>query len=133
MRAILPLFMVIAGCGNKGANTLEFDVAVVAPGAASVIVDGKAMITPSGGAYSRGFQSLAEASKVSGKIATTNSDGSVRAMRDYAFGTYCAAVTPLLRETQHYVEASDGSGAIVLSLDRVECERTDGTGTVVTP
>ena len=39
MRAILLLMLVAAGCGSKASNVLEFDLAVDAPGAVTVVVD----------------------------------------------------------------------------------------------
>jgi hypothetical protein len=135
MRAILLLLMMIAaGCSSKSTNVLEFDVAVNAPGAASVVVDGKIMVAPAGGIYSRGFPSLAEAMKVSGTIETRATDGSARASSTYAFGGYCNGHTPLLRQIERFVEAADATtGAPVLSLDNIECELTDGTGVIVQP
>jgi len=134
MRAILLLLMVTAGgCSGKATNVLEFDVAVNAPGAASVVVDGKIMVAPAGGVYSRGFTSLAAAMKVTGTIETREADGSVRASSTYGFGGYCSAHMPLLREVERFVEGADAAGAPALTLDSIECELTDGTGVVVPP
>ena len=133
MRAILLLLMVTAGCGNKGADTFELDVGVDAPGAASVLIDGTHPLPATGGLYAQGFSSVSAAAKVQGTVETVNSDGSVRAMAAYAVGTYCAAATPLLRETLRFVESVDGSGTATLALDTVECEKSDGTGTIIKP
>ena len=47
MRAILLLLMVTAGCGSNGGNTFELDIAVNAPQATSVVIDGTGtIITP---------------------------------------------------------------------------------------
>lgn len=135
MRAILLLLIGVAGCGNSGtvANTFEFDIAVNAPGATSVVIDGTETLPPVGGVYSRGFPSLSAAMKVQGTVSTVNADGSMRSTAPYAFGAYCNAEMPLLRETLRFVEALDSSGNPQLGLDSVECERTDGTGVIVTP
>ena len=133
MRAILLLLMVTAGCGNKGDNKFELDIAVNAPQATSALVDGKQMLPPVGGLYAQGFASVSAAMSVHGTVATLNADGSVRSTAPYELGGYCAAEMPLLRQTMDFVEALDASGAPTLALDRVECEKTDGTGVVVTP
>ena len=132
MRAMV-LLMVVAGCGGKAVNTFELDIAVNAPAAADARVDGTVHIPPAGGIYARGFPTLNAASKISGTLETLNADGSVRAHADYGYGSFCAAVTPLERQTERFVETDDGMGNLGLALDMVECLRTDGTGTVVTP
>lgn len=133
MRAILLLLMVTAGCGSKGGNTFELDIGVDAPGAASALVDGTHQLPAVGGIYSQGFTSVSAAASVHGTVETVNSDGSVRSMAPYELGIYCSAQTPLLRQTMHFVEALDASGAPQLALDSIECEKTDGTGTIVKP
>jgi hypothetical protein len=133
MRAILLLLMVTAGCGSKGANQFELDIAVNAPEAASAVVDGKYTLAAVGGVYSQGFASVSAAMSVHGTVATVNADGSVRTTAPYELGAYCAAETPLLRQTMHFVEAFDAMGAPSLALDSIECEKTDGTGTIVKP
>lgn len=132
MRAMV-LLMVVAGCGGKAVNTFELDIAVDAPAATDVVVDGAVHLPPTGGVYARGFPTLNAASKVTGTIDTLAADGSVRAHAAYGYGTFCAAVTPLLRQTQRFVERDDGAGTVTLDLDTVECERSDGTGVVITP
>jgi hypothetical protein len=132
MRAILLLLMMTAGCGNNGGNQFELDIAVNAPQATSVLIDGTATLAP-GGVYSRGFPSVSAAMSLHGTVATINADGSVRSTAPYELGVYCNASMPLLRQTMRFVEGLDGSGAPLLTLDRVECEKTDGTGTIVTP
>src|SRR5262245_25829290 len=99
MRAILLLMLVTAGCGSKASNVLEFDLAVDAPGAATVVVDGTVKLAPTGAAYARGYPSLAEAQKVTGTIETQDADGTVRASTTYSFASNCTAVTALLRQT----------------------------------
>lgn len=133
MRAILLLLMVAAGCGDKGGNQFELDLAVNAPQAAAAVVDGKTQIAAVGGIYSQGFKTAADAAQVRGTIATLNTDGSIRSTVAYEYGVYCAATMPLLRQTNRFVEALDGNGAPVLALDKVECEKTDGTGVIITP
>lgn len=133
MRAILLLLMVTAGCGAKSVNQFELDVGVDAPQAASVLVDGTHMLPATGGLYSQGFASASAAASVHGTVATVNADGSVRAMAAYELGSYCAAETPLMRQTMHFTESADASGAPTLALSTVECEKNDGTGTIVTP
>ncbi|MCU1283385.1 MAG: hypothetical protein JWM53_6931, partial [bacterium] len=110
MRAILPLLLMTAACGSKGGNVFEYDIAVNAPGAASVVIDGTQTLAPVGGVYSRGFPSVSAASSLRGTVATVNSDGSVRSTAPYEFGAYCASSMPLLRQTMRFVEALDGSG-----------------------
>jgi hypothetical protein len=132
MRAILLLLMVAAGCGGKSGSTVELDVAVEAPAAASALVDGN-RIAANGGVLTRVFGSLAAASAAKGNVQSLNSDDSVRAMVAYSFGSYCSAVAPLARETQRFQERLDGTGATVLTLLEVDCIRTDGTGTIVSP
>lgn len=133
MRAILLLLMVTAGCGNKGENKFELDIAVNAPDAASALVDGTHQLPAVGGIYSQGFPSASDASKVHGTVATVNSDGSIRSMAPYELGAYCSAQMPLLRQTMHFVEANDTSGNPQLTLDSIECEKSDGTGVIVKP
>ncbi len=133
MRAILLLLMVTAGCGSKPVNMFELDIEVSAPGAASALVDGKVMIAAVGGVYSRGYAKASDAAGVQGSIATLNADGTVRASATYQYGTYCAAQMPLLRQTDRFVEGADAAGAPTLTLDAVECEKTDGTGVIITP
>jgi len=133
MRAILLLLMVTAGCGNKGGNTFELDVAVDAPAATSVLVDGTYQLPAVGGIYSQGFSSVSAAASVHGTVETVNADGSVRATATYAVGSYCTAEMPLLRETLHFAESVDAGGTATLALDTVQCEKTDGTGTIITP
>ncbi len=132
MRAILLLIVCVAGCGSNDGNTVELDLDVDAPQATSVLVDSTHMLPP-GGVYSLGFPSLAAAMKANGTVETLNADGSVRASAPYSLGSYCSAETPLLRETLHFVESLDGSGDLQLALGTVECEKKDGTGTIVTP
>jgi len=133
MRAILLLLMVAAGCGDKGTNTFELDLAVNAPQAASAVVDGTATIAAVGGIYSRGFPKASDAAQVRGTIATLNADGSTRSTVAYEYGVYCATAMPLIRQTNRFVEALDANGAPVLALDKVECEKNDGSGVIVTP
>jgi hypothetical protein len=133
MRAILLLLMVAAGCGDKGPNKFELDLAMNAPQAASAVVDGQAMIAAVGGIYSRGFATAADAASVRGTISTLNADGSIRSTVAYQYGTYCMSAMPLLRQTNRFVEALDANGAPMLALDQVECEKTDGTGVIITP
>ncbi len=133
MRAILLLLMVTAGCGNKGGNTFELDIAVDAPGATSALVAGTHQLPAVGGIYSQGFPSLSAAASVHGTVSTVNSDGSIRSMAPYELGAYCSAQMPLLRQTMHFVEANDASGNPQLALDSIECEKTDGTGVIVKP
>lgn len=133
MRAILPLLMMTVACGSKGVNQFELDIAFNAPAAASAVVDGAHNVPAAGGVYSRGFSSLSAAMSVHGTVATVNSDGSTRATLAYQLGSYCAAQMPLLRQTMHFVESPDASGAPMLALDSVECEKTDGTGVIVKP
>jgi hypothetical protein len=125
--------MVTAGCGDKSGTPFELDVAVNAPAAASALVDGTQPLPATGGVYSQGFPSLSAAADVHGTVATLEADGSVRAMATYELGGYCAAEMPLLRETLHFVESADSGGAPALGLDRVECEKADGSGVIVTP
>jgi hypothetical protein len=132
MRAILLLLLVTAGCGSKGGNTFELDLAVNAPQATSVVVDGTATLAP-GAVYSRGFASVSAAMSLHGTVATVNADGSVRSMAPYELGIYCNAAMPLLRQTMRFVEGLDAGGGPMLALDSVECEKTDGTGTIVKP
>ena len=40
---------------------------------------------------------------------------------------------PLLRQTMHFVEADDGSGTPQLTLDTIDCEKSDGSGVIVKP
>ncbi len=134
MRAILLLSLVAAAaCGSQGGNQFELDIGVNAPQAASALVDGKQPLAATGGIYSQGFPSVSAASSVHGTVATLNADGSVRSTAPYELGGYCTAQMPLLRQTMHFVEALDASGAPMLALESVECEKTDGTGTVVMP
>ena len=134
MRAILLLLMVTAtGCGGKSANQFELDIAVNAPGAASALVDGRHQLPATGAIYSQGFASVSAAASVHGTVATVNADGSVRSTAPYELGGYCAAQMPLLRQTMRFVEALDASGAPLLALDSIECEKVDGTGVIVKP
>ena len=133
MRAILLLLMVTAGCGNKGGNTFELDIAVNAPQATSAVVDGVHMLPATGGVFAQGFSSVSAASSVHGTVATLDANGSVRSTAPYELGGYCTAQMPLLRQTMHFVEAVDAMGAAQLALDTVECEKTDGTGSIVRP
>jgi hypothetical protein len=136
MRAILLLMVTVVvtiGCGGKSPNQFELDIAVDAPQAAGALVDGTVKIAAAGGVYSRGYPTVADAAQVHGTIATLNADGGVRASTTYQYGTYCAGSMPLLRQTNHFAEGSDASGALQLTLQSVECEKTDGTGIVVTP
>ncbi|HEX8952003.1 MAG TPA: hypothetical protein VF997_02705 [Polyangia bacterium] len=133
MRAILLLLMVTAGCGSKGANTFELDVGVNAPQATSALVDGTHQLPAVGGLWAQGFTSVGAAASVHGTVATVNADGSVRATAAYQLGTYCSAEMPLMRQTLHFVESVDAAGAITLALGTIECEKTDGTGVIVTP
>ncbi|HEY2748594.1 MAG TPA: hypothetical protein VGL86_28430 [Polyangia bacterium] len=133
MRAILLLLIVgVAACGSNDGNTFELDLDVDAPQATSVLVDGTHMLPP-GAQYSQGFTSVGAAMRVHGMVETLNGDGSVRASATYELGSYCDAETPLLRETLHFVESLDGNGDPQLALGSIECEKNDGTGTVVTP
>jgi hypothetical protein len=132
MRAILPLLMLAVGCGNKAGPSVELDVAVDAPGAASALVDG-VRVAAAGGVLTRVFGSLAAASAAHGTVESLNSDDSVRAMVAYSFGSFCNNVTPLARETQRFQERLDGNGTTILAASEVDCIRTDGTGTVVNP
>lgn len=132
MRAILLLLMVSAGCGSNGGNQFELDLVANAPQAASIVVDGTASVQP-GAVYSRGFPSVSAAKSLHGTIASVNSDGSVRSTAPYELGVYCNATMPLLRQTLRFVEGLDGNGGPLLALDMVECEKTDGTGMIVTP
>ena len=133
MRAILLLLMVTAACGSKGGNQFELDIAVNAPGAAGALVDGTHQLPATGGIYSQGFASASAATGVHGTVETINSDGSVRSAAPYELGGYCSATAPLLRQTMHFVEAVDTTGAPMLALDSIECEKSDGTGTIVKP
>src|SRR4051794_22076833 len=99
MRAILLLLMVTAGCGNKGGNAFELDIAVYAPQATSAVVDGTHTLPATGGSYAQGFASPGAAASVHGTVATLNSDGSVRSTAPYELGGYCTAQMPLLRQT----------------------------------
>lgn len=133
MRAILLLLMVTAACGSKAGNQFELDIAVNAAGAASALVDGTHQLPATGGTYSQGFASVAAAMSVHGTVETVNSDGSIRSSAPYELGAYCSAQMPLLRQTMHFVEANDTTGAPQLALDSIECEKSDGTGTIVKP
>ena len=134
MRAILLLLMVTTvGCGGKGGNTFELDIAVNAPQATSAVVDGVHMLPATGGVFAQGFSSVSAASTVHGTVATLDANGSVRSTAPYELGGYCTAQMPLLRQTMHFVEAVDSTGAAQLALDTIECEKTDGTGTIVRP
>lgn len=141
MRAILhlligvgPLIIGTAGCGSSGdANKFELDVAVDAPQASSVVIDDTRTLPPTGAVYSQGFPSVTAAMAVHGTVETLDADGSVRAMAPYELGSYCAGEMPLLRQTLHFAESPDGSGNPTLAVATVDCERTDGTGIVVTP
>jgi hypothetical protein len=133
MRAILLLLMVTAGCGSKSGNQFELDIAVDAPAAASALVDGKQTLAAVGGVYSQGFPSVSAAANVHGTVATLDPDGTIRSTAPYELGGYCAAQTPLLRQTMNFVEGVDGSGAPLLALGTVECEKTDGSGVIVMP
>src|SRR4051812_13603721 len=128
MRAILLLLMVTAGCGSKGDNQFELDIAVNAPQATSAIVDGTHMLPPVGGIFSQGFATASAASGVHGTVATIAADGSVRATATYAVGAYCSAQMPLMRQTMHFVETVDATDVATLTLDTIECEKSDGTG-----
>jgi hypothetical protein len=132
MRAILLLLMVTAGCGSNTGNQFELDLAVNAPQATSVVVDGTATVAP-GAIYARGFSSVSAAKTLHGTVATVNADGSVRSTAPYELGAYCNGSMPLLRQTLRFVEGLDGSGGPLLALDSIECEKTDGTGTIVSP
>jgi hypothetical protein len=133
MRAILLLLMVAAGCGGKAINQFELDITVDAPGAAAVLIDGSVQIPPVGGVYSRGYPNVDDAAAVTGMVQTLDAMGGVRATSGYAFDGYCAAVTPLLKQNEKFVETMDAGGAVVLVLDSVECIRTDGTGMIIHP
>jgi hypothetical protein len=123
-----------AGCGGgTEANTFELDIAVNAPGATAVLIDGTSQIPAVGGTYSRGFTSVNAAASVHGTVSTIDANGTVRASAPYELGSYCTAQMPLLRQTMHFVEASDASGNPALTLDSIECEKTNGTGVVVMP
>jgi hypothetical protein len=134
MRAILLLLIVgAAACGSDSDSTpFELDIAVDAPAASSVLVDAHTL-PPTGGTVSQGFPSLSDASSVHGTVTTLGADGSVRAMAPYELGSYCAAQKPLLRQTLHFVEAADSGGTPALTLDMVQCEKTDGSGVIITP
>lgn len=134
MRAMVVLLMVgIGGCGSKVTDKVELDIVVDAPAAASALVDGKQPLPATGGSYARGYPTIDDARKAAGTVATLAADGSTRASADYSFGSYCDAVTPLLRQSETFAESDDGMGTITLALASVECERTDGTGTIITP
>lgn len=134
MRAILLLLTTATACGNKGGvvNQFELDIGINAPQASSALIDGTVTLQSTGVVYSRGFASLAAARSLQGTVATVNADGTVRASLPYQVGSYCDAVTPLIRETQRYVESATAA-APALALDSVECERADGTGSIVKP
>lgn len=132
MRAMV-LLMVVAGCGGKAASPVELDLTVDAPSAASATVDGTVNVAPAGGTYARAFPSRDEARTAAGTLVTTNADGSARASANYAFGSYCDAETDLARQTERFVETPDGAGGVTLSLASIGCERSDGTGVIVTP
>ncbi|MGZ3443176.1 MAG: hypothetical protein ACXVDD_26830, partial [Polyangia bacterium] len=68
-----------------------------------------------------------------GTVATVNADGSARSTAPYELGVYCNASMPLLRQTMRFVEGLDTNGGPLLALDSIECEKTDGTGMIVTP
>lgn len=131
MRAIPLLLMMAAGCGNKPAATVELQVVVDAPGAAAVLVDGF-KLSGSGGVLTHAYGSLTLAMAAHGTVESDNADGSMRATTTWSFGSFCAAVSPLQRETQRFHEAPGATG-FVLTLTEVDCVRTDGTGTIVTP
>ncbi|HXU72674.1 MAG TPA: hypothetical protein VN947_25305 [Polyangia bacterium] len=139
MRAILHLLigsLVIGtvGCGTSAdVDKFELDIAVDAPQATSVVIDDKRTLPPTGAVYSQGFPSVSAAMTVHGTVETVNADGSVRAMAAYDLGSYCSGQMPLLRQTLHFAESLDGSGNPQLALGSVECEKTDGTGTIVMP
>lgn len=135
MRAILLLLITgLAGCGGGDtANTFELDVTVNAPEAASALIDGKQTLAPVGGTYSQGFPSVNAAASVQGTVETIDANGSVRASAAYSLGSYCTAQMPLLRETLHFDETPDANGNPELAVSMVECEKTNGTGVIVTP
>src|SRR5262249_5548467 len=110
MRAIPLLLMVAAGCGDKGPNKFELDLAMNAPQAASAVVDGTIMIPSVGGISSRGFPTPADAAQVRGTISTLNTDGSIRSTVAYEYGVYCANAMPLMRQTNRFVEGLDANG-----------------------
>ena len=132
MRAMV-LLMVVAGCGGKAATPVELDLTVDAPSAAGAQIDGSVSIPASGGTYARAFASLDEARAAMGTVVTTNADGTTRASANYAFGTYCDVEPMLARQTERFVEAPDGAGGVTLALSSVGCERSDGTGVIVSP
>jgi hypothetical protein len=123
--------MVVAGCGDK-TNEFELDITVTAPAAAGALVDGNVQIPATGGVYARPYGSAGDAATVTGTVQTLDAMGGVRASASYAFGTYCAAVTPLTRQNERFVETTD-TLVPVLALDSVECLRPDGTGSVIRP
>jgi hypothetical protein len=133
MRAILLLLMVTAGCGNQGGNSFELDIAVNAPQASSAVVDGVHMLPATGGVFAQGFSSVSAASSAHGTVATLDADRTTRATATYELGSYCSSQMPLLRQTMHFVETVDASNVATLALDTVECEKSDGTGTIVKP
>ena len=139
MRAILLrlavplLLMQAAGCGNKSGSMIEVQINVDAPGAASVLVDGF-KISGSGGLLTHTYGSLGAAMGAAGTVESDNADGSLRATTAWSFGNFCSAVTPLERETQRFAERAAGTATgYALALTEIDCVRTDGTGTIVTP
>jgi hypothetical protein len=125
--------MVVAGCGhNATTNTFELDIVINAPNATAATIDGTS-VAPVGGTLSRGFPTGTDTTAVTGQLQTLAADGTVRASADYQFGTYCAAITPLLRQRENFIEVEDDMGVPSIVLDSIECERTDGTGTLVSP
>ena len=90
------------------------------------------MLPATGGVFAQGFSSVSAASSAHGTVATLDADGATRATATYELGSYCTAQMPLLRQTMHFVETVD-TGAATLALDTIECEKSDGTGTIVHP
>jgi hypothetical protein len=123
--------MLAVGCGGKAGTMVEVQIAVDAPSAASVLVDGQAVPT-SNGVLTHVYGSLAQAMAAAGTVESDNSDGSLRAMAAWSFGSWCATVKVLQREEERFQERPSVSG-LVLTLTEVDCVRTDGTGVIVTP
>ena len=136
MRAILLLSLVAAAaCGSRAATTFELDIGVDAPQAASALVDGEQPLAADRRHLLAGFP-IGERGRraCTARSATLDADGSVRVdgdlrSRRLLHGPDAAAA----RRRCNFVEALDASGAPMLALESVECEKTDGTGTVVMP